>query len=305
MADNSTKEEMKKLTERLEQGILDFMDGEKFKTYLRTVSKFHNYSLNNTILIALQKPDATYVTGYRTWQSMGRNVKPGEKGLKIFAPSSYTVKKEKPKIDPATQQVELDDNGNPIMITVTQKISSFHPISVFDVSQTEGEELDLELIHELDGSVEQYENMFDAIKDVSPVPVIMENITTGAKGYFDGYKIAVNNGMSEAQTVKTALHELAHAMHEHHGIKLPGVRLSRNAKEVEAESTAFIVANHFGIDTSDYSFGYLASWSTGKDIKELKSSLDKIRKVASDMIASLEEKMKEKIQSKEEIVQAI
>lgn len=300
MTDAKTeKQKVQEITEKLEQGIKEFFESEKYKTYLNTMSKFHNYSFNNTMLIAMQKPDATLVAGFKAWQkNFDRHVKKGEKGIRILAPAPYKIKEEQEKLDPVTGEIMLDKNGMPITEEVEIKIPAFRVVPVFDVSQTDGKEL-LDIgINELSGSVEDYEDFMQALTEVSPVPITYEDIDGDAKGYFHttDHRIAIQEGMSQSQTVKTAIHEVAHAkLHDRERNQdiVAVLDKDRNTKEVEAESVAYTVCQHFGIDTSDYSFGYIAGWSSDRDMKELKSSLDTIRKTASELITGIEDRLAE------------
>ena len=300
MADAKTeKQKVQEITEKLEQGIKELFENEKYKTYLNTMSKFHNYSFNNTMLIAMQKPDATLVAGFKAWQkNFDRHVKKGEKGIRILAPAPYKIKEEQEKLDPVTGEIMLDKNGMPITEEVEIKIPAFRVVPVFDVSQTDGKELPDIGVNELSGSVEDYEDFMQALTEVSPVPIIYEDIEGEAKGYFHttDHRIAIQEGMSQSQTVKTAIHEVAHAkLHDWERNQDIDAVLDkdRNTKEVEAESVAYTVCQHFGIDTSDYSFGYIAGWSSDRDMKELKSSLDTIRKTASELITGIEDRLAE------------
>ena len=300
MADAKTeKQKVQEITEKLEQGIKELFESEKYKTYLNTMSKFHNYSFNNTMLIAMQKPDATLVAGFKAWQkNFDRHVKKGEKGIRILAPAPYKIKEEQEKLDPVTGEIMLDKNGMPITEEVEIKIPAFRVVPVFDVSQTDGKELPDIGVNELSGSVEDYEDFMQALTEVSPVPITYEDIDGDAKGYFHttDHRIAIQEGMSQSQTVKTAIHEVAHAkLHDREQNQDIDAVLEkeRNTKEVEAESVAYTVCQHFGIDTSDYSFGYIAGWSSDQDMKELKSSLDTIRKTASELITGIEDRLAE------------
>ncbi len=300
------KERVAEITDKLESGIKDLMNGDNFKKYLSTMSKFHNYSFNNTMLIAMQKPDASLVAGYNTWKNkFERNVNRGEKGIQIFAPSPYTIKKEQTKLDEITQLPVLDKDGKPVTEEVDVKIPSFKVVSVFDVSQTNGKELPTLGADELTGDVEDFEKFFAALKEVSPVPIGFEQIDSGAKGYFsrDEQRIAINEGMSEVQTIKTAVHEIAHSKLHDRDLKKSDVEQKpkdRNTEEVEAESIAFTVCTHFGIDTSDYSFAYVATWGTDKELPELKSSLETIRATSNELINSITDIMQEKTRDKEQ-----
>ena len=300
MAESKTeKQKVQEITEKLEQGIKELFESEKYKTYLNTMSKFHNYSFNNTMLIAMQKPEATLVAGFKAWQkNFDRHVKKGEKGIRILAPAPYKIKEEQEKLDPVTGEIMLDKNGMPITEEVEIKIPAFRVVPVFDVSQTDGKELPDIGVNELSGSVEDYEDFMQALTEVSPVPITYEDIDGDAKGYFHttDHRIAIQEGMSQSQTVKTAIHEVAHAkLHDRERNQDIDAVLDkdRNTKEVEAESVAYTVCQHFGIDTSDYSFGYIAGWSSDRDMKELKSSLDTIRKTASELITGIEDRLAE------------
>lgn len=298
MAENRNAQQVREITEKLEQGIKELFESEKFKEYLTTMSKFYNYSFNNTLLIAMQKPEATLVAGYTAWQrNFDRHVMKGEKGIKILAPAPYKTQEEREKIDPVTQKPVLDTDGKPIKETVEVMRPAFKVVSVFDVSQTDGKELPDIAVDELTGSVENYAAFFEALKQESPVPISFEDIPGGAKGYFSHVenRIEIQEGMSEIQTVKTAIHEIAHA--KLHAIDpdkkaAPEERKDRHTKEVEAESVAYTVCQRYGIETSDYSFGYIAGWSSDKDIKELKGSLETIRSTAAEMIESIDAKLK-------------
>ena len=300
MADAKTeKQKVQEITEKLEQGLRELFESEKYRTYLNTMSKFHNYSINNTILIAMQKPDATLVAGYKAWQkNFERHVKKGEKGIRILAPAPYKIKEEQEKIDPVTNEPMLDKDGMPIMEEVEIKIPAFRVVPVFDVSQTDGKELPELSVGELSADVDGYQDFMRALEAVSPAPIGYENIPGEAKGYFDITlnRVAIQEGMSESQTVKTAIHEVAHAkLHSKEREKETDLseHKDRNTKEVEAESVAYTVCQHFGIDTSDYSFGYIAGWSSGKEMTELKSSLDTIRRTASELISDIEAQLQE------------
>lgn len=298
MAENKNAQQVREITDKLEQGIKELFESEKFKEYLTTMSKFYNYSFNNTLLIAMQKPDATLIAGYTSWQrNFDRHVMKGEKGIKILAPAPYKAQEEREKIDPATQKPVLDADGKPVTETVEVMRPAFKVVSVFDVSQTDGKELPDIAVDELTGSVENYAAFFEALRQESPVPISFEDIPGGAKGYFSHVenRIAIQEGMSEIQTVKTAIHEIAHA--KLHAINpdekvAPEERKDRHTKEVEAESVAYTVCQRYGIETSDYSFGYIAGWSSDKDTKELKGSLETIRSTAAEMIESIDAKLK-------------
>lgn len=292
----SSQDKTKEITDKLEKGIMELFEGDKFKEYLNTMSKFHNYSLNNTMLIALQKPDASLVAGFNSWISkFERNVNKGEKGIQIFAPAPYTIKKEQEKLDPDTKLPVLDENGKPKIDEVEIKIPAFKVVSVFDVSQTSGKELPTLGADELQGEVKDYEKFFDALKKISPAPIEFKPIDGSAKGFFShtDKSISINEGMSEVQTIKTTVHEIAHAKLHDRDLKKSDIDKpkDRNTEEVEAESIAYTVCQHFGIDTSDYSFGYVAAWGSGKELPELKSSLETIRSTASELINQISDKL--------------
>ena len=309
MADAKTeKQKVKEITDKLEEGLKELFESEKYKNYLSTMSKFHNYSVNNTLLIALQKPDATLVAGFKAWQTnFNRHVNKGEKGIRILAPAPYKIKEERDKLDPVTGEVVFDKDGMPQTEEVEVKIPAFRAVSVFDVSQTDGEPIPELEAKELLATVEGYEDFIKAITYVSPVSISFEEIPGDSKGYFSPAenRIGVQEGMGESQTLKTMVHETAHAMlhsREVENDNLLAPAKDRNTKEVEAESIAYTVCQHFGIDTSDYSFGYIAGWSSGKDMRELKSSLDTIRKTASELITGIEGQLQE-LQRDREIMQ--
>ena len=301
-------EKLKEITDRLEQGITELFDSERYKEYLRVMSKFHNYSFNNTLLIAMQKPDASLIAGFSAWKNnFGRNVMKGQKGIKILAPSPFKIKKEMEKIDPQTGKAFIGKDGKPVTEEKEITIPAFKVVSVFDVSQTEGKELPNIAVDTLTGNVELYEDFFKALKETSPVPIAFEKIEGGAHGYYhlEDKRIAIDEGMSELQTIKTAIHEIAHA--KLHDIDLTSPmdgqnRVDRRTREVEAESVAYTVCQHYGLDTSDYSFGYVAGWSSGRELAELKSSLETIRSAAAEIINSIDGKLAEiqKAQDKEQ-----
>ena len=309
MADAKTeKQKVKEITDKLEEGLKELFESEKYKSYLTTMSKLHNYSFNNTLLIAMQKPEATLVAGYQAWQkNFNRHVNKGERGIRILAPAPYKIKEERDKLDPVTGEVMLDKDGTPQTEEVEIKIPAFRAVSVFDVSQTDGEPLPELEAKELLSTVEGYEDFINAITYVAHAPIGFEDIPGASKGYFNIEKnrIAVQEGMSESQTLKTMVHETAHSLLHNKEVNKEDILApakDRNTKEVEAESIAFTVCNHFSIDTSDYSVGYIAGWSNGKDMKELKSSLDTIRRTASELITGIEEQLRE-IQRDREIMQ--
>ena len=288
-------ERMKEITDRLEAGIQALFESEQYKAYLTAMSKFHNYSFNNTLLIAMQKPDASLVAGFGKWRDdFERHVKKGEKGIKILAPSPYKVKRQMEKIDPATQKPVIGADGKPVTEEREIEIPAFRVVTVFDVSQTEGKEIPDIAVSELTGSVEQYQDFFAALEKVSPVPIAFENIEGGAHGYYhlEEKRIAIDEGMSELQTLKTATHEIAHAKLHAIDKDAPATeqadRPDRRTREVQAESVAYAVCQHYGLDTSDYSFSYVAGWSSGRELSELKASLETIRKAANELITDID-----------------
>ena len=302
-------EKLKEITDRLEQGITELFESERYREYLRVMSKFHNYSFNNTLLIAMQKPDASLVAGFSAWKNnFGRNVMKGQKGIKIIAPSPYKVKQEMKKIDPHTQQPIIGKDGKPVTEEKEIKIPAYKVVSVFDVSQTEGKELPDIAVDELTGDVERYRDFFAALEKTSPVPIGFEQIPGSSHGYYhlEDKRIAIQEGMSELQTLKTAIHEIAHAKLHDIDLNAPEneqqPRVDRRTREVEAESVAYTVCQHYGLDTSDYSFGYVAGWSSGRELSELKSSLETIRSAAAEIINSIDANFAElqKAQDKEQ-----
>lgn len=298
---NDKKNPLKEITDRLEQGIKELFESEHYRNYLNVMSKFHEYSINNMVLIAMQNPQATLVAGFNAWKkNFGRFVKRGEKSIKIIAPAPYKIKKNEEAINPETQKPIIGKDGKPVTETIEITIPAFKVVSVFDISQTEGKPLPELEIKELTGDVNNYATFFNALKEVSPFPIDFENITDGAKGYcnFKESRIAINEDLSETQIIKTAIHEITHAnLHNYYGEKEKNIpveqRKNRNTKEVEAESVAYTVCQHYGIDTSDYSFTYIASWSTGRNLDELKNSLETIRTTAAGLISDIDMKCKE------------
>lgn len=366
MAENRNAQQVREITDKLEQGIQELFESKRYKEYLNTMSKFYRYSFNNTLLIAMQKPEATLIAGYTAWQrNFDRHVMKGEKGIRILAPAPYKAQEERDKLDPATQMPVLDADGKPVKETVEVMRPAFKVVSVFDVSQTDGKELPDIAVDELTGSVENYAVFFEALKQESPVPISFEDIPGSAKGYFSHVenRIAIQENMSEIQTVKTAIHEIAHA--KLHGENQPEpepawkvvmvsdggtkrdfssdfkseaeaisaaeeadwhfvdengfewrleveedlsaiqkIQKDRHTKEVEAESVAYTVCQRYGIETSDYSFGYIAGWSSDKETKELKSSLELIRSTAAEMIESIDAKVKVLMAEHEQVAAA-
>ena len=285
-------DKVKEITARLEQGIQAIFDSDRYKEFLTAMSKFHDYSLNNTILIAMQ--GGNLVKGYSQWQKeFDRHVKSGEKGIKIFAPAPYKVKKLVDKIDPDTRKPILDSEGKTVKEEKEVTVPAFKVVTVFDISQTEGKEFPDLSVKPLLADVEQYEDFFAALEKASPVPIAFEQITNGANGYFSltDKRIAIKEGVSELQAVKTAIHEIAHAKLHDVDLNAPleeQNRVDRRSREVQAESVAYTVCQHFGLDTSDYSFGYVAGWSSGKEMTELKASLETIQATAKELITEIE-----------------
>ena len=288
----NSADRMKEITDKLETGIMDLFESDRFQAYLDTMARFHNYSFNNTILIAMQ--GGQLVAGYNKWRDeFHRNVKKGEKGIKIFAPAPYKVKKEVPKRDEQGQPVK-DKDGNTVTEQKEIQVPAFKIVSVFDVSQTEGEPLPSLGVEELAGDVERYQDFFKALEQTSPVPMAFEDIPGGSHGYYHltEKRIAIQENMSELQTLKTAIHEIAHAKLHAIDPEAPAAeqqnRPDSRTREVQAESVAYTVCQHYGLDTSDYSFGYVAGWSSGKDLKELKASLETIRATAHELITTID-----------------
>ncbi len=305
---------IKELTDKLEQGIKDLFESERFKNYLNVMSQFHNYSMNNTILIAMQKPDATRVAGYHSWKNkFQRQVLKGEQGIKVLAPAPYKIKKKVEKVDPNTGRPVIGKDGKPVMEEREITVQAFKVVSVFDVSQTEGKELPSIGVNELSGDVEQYADFFKAVERTSPVPVGFEKIEGSAKGYYNQTekRIVIGEGMSELQNLKTLMHEIAHARLHDIDLKASVAKQAdqpdRRTREVQAESIAYAVCQHYGLDTSNYSFAYVAGWSSGRELSELKASLETIQSTVSELIkdidrnfAELKERQKKEIISKVE-----
>lgn len=292
-AAEARKAEMEEITSKLEKGVKEIFDGANYQQYLNFCAKLPRYSVNNQILIMMQKPDATMCQSFTNWKEVNRHVRKGEKGIRILAPAPYKMQKEQDKVD-ASGKAVLDKDGEPVKETVEVTINAFKPVSTFDISQTEGEPVPTQGVDELTGSVEGYETLLVAIKEVVPVPITFEQIDSGAKGFYhlEENRIVVQVGMSEAQTVKTLLHEASHqALHSKEAMDSSEEKKSKSQKETEAESVAYVVCQHYGIDTSDYSFPYVATWSADKEVPELKASLDTIRRTASALIVKIDEKV--------------
>ena len=288
----NSAERMKEITDRLESGIQELFESERYKAYLTTMSKFHSYSFNNTLLIAMQ--GGQLVAGYNKWRdNFHRNVKKGEKAIKILAPAPFKAKKEVQKLDAQGRPV-MGKDGKPVTEVQEIQVPAFKIVSVFDVSQTEGEPLPSIGVEELTGSVERYGEFFKALEQTSPVPIGFEDIPGGSHGYYHltEKRIAIQAAMSELQTLKTAIHEIAHSKLHAIDPEAPAIeqadRPDSRTREVQAESVAYAVCQHYGLDTSDYSFGYVAGWSSGKDLKELKASLETIRATAHELITTID-----------------
>ena len=288
----NSAERMKEITDRLETGIQELFESERYKAYLTTMSKFHSYSFNNTLLIAMQ--GGQLVAGYNKWRDdFHRNVKKGEKAIKILAPAPFKAKKEVQKLDAQGRPV-MGKDGKPVTEVQEIQVPAFKIVSVFDVNQTEGEPLPSIGVEELTGSVERYGEFFKALEQTSPVPIGFEDIPGGSHGYYHltEKRIAIQEGMSELQTLKTAIHEIAHSKLHAIDPEAPAIeqadRPDSRTREVQAESVAYAVCQHYGLDTSDYSFGYVAGWSSGKDLKELKASLETIRATAHELITTID-----------------
>lgn len=298
--------DMNSILKSLETGVGNIFTGDKYAQYLQTMSKFHRYSFNNTLLIAMQRPDATLVTGYRNWQSMGRQVKKGEKGITILAPAPIKRKREQEILDQNHMPL-LDADGKPKTEEVEVVIPRFKPTTVFDISQTDGEPIETLAPEELTEAVADYDLFMKAITAVSPVPIQFDEIAGEAKGYYHSgdKEIVIQKGMSESQTIKTAIHETGHArLHDKDIMEEQGIEKDRLTKEVEAESVAYCVCSAFGVDTSEYSFPYIAGWSSGRDMKELKASMDIIRKTAGEMIDELSDNLQELLAEKKQLLES-
>ena len=301
----TNKERIKEITAGIEKGIQELFESDRYRNYLTTMSRFHRYSLNNVMLIHAQRPDATLVAGFNKWKnSFGRHVKKGEKGIQILAPTPYKIKQEEQKLDPDTKLPLLDDNGEPVTEEKEVTIPMFKVVSVFDVSQTDGRPLP-QISSTLTGDVAEYEVFLDALHRTSPVPISFQAMEPGMDGYFapKKQKIFLREGMSQVQTICAAVHEIAHSkLHDYEHmteladdgetILVPGEK-SRNTEEVEAESISYAVCQYFGIETADNSFGYIAAWSQGKELKELRASLETINKTSSELISGIEKHYRE------------
>ena len=295
----SQKDRLKEITDGIEKGIKELFESEKYKQYLRTMSRFPRYSLNNTILIYLQNPNATLVAGYQRWKDQfERYVRKGEKGLKIIAPTPYKTKKEVEKVDPITKNPVRDATGNVLTEEVEVKIPMFKPVTVFDVSQTEGKPLP-ELVSTLNGEVTDYSNLMEALRRTAPVPISFEEMKPNTDGYFSylEQRIGIRSGMSEVQTVSATIHEIAHSILHNQSLvptatmdreQIKELVKNRRTKEVEAESVSYTVCSYYGIETNENSFGYIASWSKDKELPELKASLELINQTANQLIIKVD-----------------
>lgn len=283
------QEVLKDLTEQLEKSIQDFMESEKYKAFLSSMAKFHNYSLNNQILIAVQKPDSTLCAGYTTWQKQNRYVKKGEKGIRIICPAPYKKEYLKDVIDKTTGKPELLPDGKAKQEIVQKVIPFFKVGYVYDISQTEGQPLP-EIADILEGDLDEgLKSLKEAMLQVSPVPVRFQPIDGEANGFYSPAtgEIVVDSTLSEKQSLKTLIHETAHAIL--HNPETASSQSTRETKEVEAESVAYVVCQYFCLDTSDYSFGYIAGWSSGKEVPELRASLENIRNTSNEIISNVEQ----------------
>ena len=295
---SDSKNRMQEITEKLETGIRKLQSSEAYQHYLDVMGRFYHYSASNCLLIAMQRPDATRVAGYNAWdKQFQRHVKRGEKGIKIIASAPSTVPKQRVKCDPKTGKPVLDQNGKPETEIVNVLVENYKITTVFDISQTEGKELP-KVVHELSADVKNYQKLLSAIEKVSPVPIEFSEISgSSAKGYYDQMekKIVIRSGMGEAQSLKTVVHELSHAiLHDKDTGDRKDQLVDRRTKEVEAESVAYTVCQHFGIDTSDYSFGYVAGWSRDQELSDFKASLNLIQKTAGKLIDEIQKKLKER-----------
>ena len=285
--------DMDSIMQSLESGVEELFTSNRYQEFLKTMAKFHNYSFNNTMLIAMQRPDATLVTSYKNWQSMGRQVMKGEKGITIIAPAPYKKMKEKEVLD-ENQRPIMGTDGKPKTEKVEVTVPHFKAVTVFDIAQTSGEPIQTLAPELLTAAVQDFDSFMQAIQKISPVPIRFDEIDGNANGYYHNVdkEIVIKKGLSESQTLKTAIHETAHAkLHDREIMESLGVEKDRLTKEVEAESVAYCVCSSFGLDTSDYSFPYIAGWSSSREMKEMKASMDVIRKTAGEMIDQLTEEL--------------
>ena len=285
--------DMDSIMQSLESGVEELFTSNRYQEFLKTMAKFHNYSFNNTMLIAMQRPDATLVTSYKNWQSMGRQVMKGEKGITIIAPAPYKKMKEKEVLD-ENQRPIMGTDGKPKTEQVEVTVPHFKAVTVFDIAQTSGEPIQTLAPELLTAAVQDFDSFMQAIQKISPVPIRFDEIDGNANGYYHNAdkEIVIKKGLSESQTLKTAIHETAHAkLHDREIMESLGLEKDRLTKEVEAESVAYCVCSSFGLDTSDYSFPYIAGWSSSREMKEMKTSMDVIRKTAGEMIDQLTEEL--------------
>ena len=285
--------DMDSIMQSLESGVEELFTSNRYQEFLKTMAKFHNYSFNNTMLIAMQRPDATLVTSYKNWQSMGRQVMKGEKGITIIAPAPYKKMKEKEVLD-ENQRPIMGTDGKPKTEQVEVTVPHFKAVTVFDIAQTSGEPIQTLAPELLTAAVQDFDSFMQAIQKISPVPIRFDEIDGNANGYYHNAdkEIVIKKGLSESQTLKTAIHETVHAkLHDREIMESLGVEKDRLTKEVEAESVAYCVCSSFGLDTSDYSFPYIAGWSSSREMKEMKASMDVIRKTAGEMIDQLTEEL--------------
>ena len=285
--------DMDSIMQSLESGVEELFTSNRYQEFLKTMAKFHNYSFNNTMLIAMQRPDATLVTSYKNWQSMGRQVMKGEKGITIIAPAPYKKMKEKEVLD-ENQRPIMGSDGKPKTEQVEVTVPHFKAVTVFDIAQTSGEPIQTLAPELLTAAVQDFDSFMQAIQKISPVPIRFDEIDGNANGYYHNAdkEIVIKKGLSESQTLKTAIHETVHAkLHDKEIMESLGVEKDRLTKEVEAESVAYCVCSSFGLDTSDYSFPYIAGWSSSREMKEMKASMDVIRKTAGEMIDQLTEEL--------------
>ena len=294
--------DMDSIMQSLESGVEELFTSNRYQEFLKTMAKFHNYSFNNTMLIAMQRPDATLVTSYKNWQSMGRQVMKGEKGITIIAPAPYKKMKEKEVLD-ENQRPIMGTDGKPKTEQVEVTVPHFKAVTVFDIAQTSGEPIQTLAPELLTAAVQDFDSFMQAIQKISPVPIRFDEIDGNANGYYHNAdkEIVIKKGLSESQTLKTAIHETAHAkLHDKEIMESLGVEKDRLTKEVEAESVAYCVCSSFGLDTSDYSFPYIAGWSSSREMKEMKASMDVIRKTAGEMINQLTEELEIILEEKQQ-----
>lgn len=296
------KNKVQEITEKLPEQIQQVFESEKYKDYLKVMSKFTHYSINNSILIAMQRPDASLVAGYEAWkQKFDRHVKAGSKGIQIIQPAPYRKKVEQEVLD-SKGNIKRNPDGTPLMEQIEKIIPAFKVAYVFDINDTEGAPLP-SIVQHLNDDVFDFDGVMDVIQTISPVPITFEDIDSGANGFYnlESKDIHIKNGMGQMQTIKTSIHEIAHSI-LHDRDTGTDLNVDRNTKEVEAESVAYVVANYYGWDTSDYSFGYIAEWSKNKNLEELKQSLDTIRKTADQIIDSIDmEIMNRRLEQEQEL----